>query len=90
MSWTLSLKADNQMTNSRTTKHRLMLDLLIQRDAFRKRKFTFLAPKDERLLEIVGLAYVRQERLSLKDLMSKVELGSPAFIHSRMKELFEA
>ena len=39
------------------------------------------------LLDLVALAYARKERLSVKDLMSKSELGSPAVIHQRMKFL---
>lgn len=64
-----------------------MLEFVIQRDAIRQKKLTELTPRDERLLDIVALAYVQKERLSVKDLMSKSELGSPAVIHLRMKSL---
>lgn len=64
-----------------------MLEFVIQRDAVRQKKLTGLTPRDERLLDIVALAYAQKERLSVKDLMSKSELGSPAVIHLRMKSL---
>ena len=64
-----------------------MLKFVIQRATVRQKKLTQLSPRDERLLDIVALAYVRKERLSVKDLMSKSELGSPAVIHQRMKFL---
>jgi hypothetical protein len=73
--------------NSHLLSKRFMLEFVIQRDAVRQRKMAGLAPRDERLLDIVALAYVQKERLSVIDLMSKSELGSPAVIHQRIKSL---
>ena len=50
---------------------------------------TELTPRDEGLFDIVALTYAQKERLSVKDLMSKSELGSPAVIHLRMKSLVD-
>jgi len=72
---------------SRPFSKKFMLEFVIHRDAVRQKKLTALSPRDERLLDILALAYVRKERLSVKDLMSKSELGSPAVIHQRMKFL---
>lgn len=72
---------------SHSVSKKFMLEFVTQRTALRQKKLTGLAPRDERLLDIVALAYVRKERLSVKDLMSKSELGSPAVIHQRMKFL---
>jgi hypothetical protein len=72
---------------SRPFSKKFMLEFVIHRDAVRRKKLTALSPRDERLLDIVALAYARKERLSVKDLMSKSELGSPAVIHQRMKFL---
>ena len=72
---------------SQSVSKKFMLEFVTQRAAVRQKKLTGLAPRDERLLDIVALAYVRKERLSVKDLMSKSELGSPAVIHQRMKFL---
>ena len=72
---------------SRPFSKKFMLEFVIHRDAVRRKKLTALSPRDERLLDIVALAYVRKERLSVKDLMSKSELGSPAVIHQKMKFL---
>ncbi len=40
-----------------------------------------LSPIEQRLLEIVAIINTRHERLSVKDLMSHSEIGSPATIH---------
>lgn len=67
-----------------------MLEFAIQHETIRQKKYAQLSAKFEKILEVVALAYVRQERLSVKDLMSKAELGSPAVIHVRMKALIAA
>jgi hypothetical protein len=72
---------------SHSASKKFMLEFVTQRAAVRQKKLTELAPRDECLLDIVALAYVRKERLSVRDLMSKSELGSPAFIHQRIKSL---
>jgi len=48
-----------------------------------------LEPLEERILEIIANARQNQERLSVKDLMSKRELGSPAMLHGRLKSMRE-
>lgn len=48
-----------------------------------------LEPLEERILELVAFARQRQERLSVKDLMGKRELGSPAMLHGRLKSMRE-
>ena len=50
---------------------------------------TPLEPLEERILELVAFARQRQERLSVKDLMGKRELGSPAMLHGRLKSMRE-
>ncbi len=48
-----------------------------------------LEPLEQRILELVAFARQRQERLSVKDLMGKRELGSPAMLHGRLKSMRE-
>lgn len=48
-----------------------------------------LEPLEERILELIAFARQRQERLSVKDLMGKRELGSPAMLHGRLKSMRE-
>ena len=48
-----------------------------------------LEPLEERILEIIAHARLKQERLSVKDLMGKRELGSPAMLHGRLKSMRE-
>jgi DNA-binding MarR family transcriptional regulator len=46
-----------------------------------------LKPLEERILELIACAGQKKERLSVKDLMSKRVLGSPAMLHSRLKSM---
>lgn len=48
-----------------------------------------LEPLEERILELVAYARQKKERLSVKDLMGKRELGSPAMLHGRLKSMRE-
>ena len=48
-----------------------------------------LDPIEEKIIEIVAHAHVMRVRLSVKDLMSKYELGSPAMLHGRLKSMRE-
>ncbi len=47
-----------------------------------------LDPLEERILALVAKVKV-DERLSVRDLMAKDELGSPATVHSRLKSMRE-
>ncbi len=46
-----------------------------------------LEPLEERILQLIACARQNQERLSVKDLMGKRELGSPAMLHGRLKSM---
>jgi SOS-response transcriptional repressor LexA len=48
-----------------------------------------LDPLEERILAIVAKASQEQERLSVRDMMGKKELGSPATVHSRLTSMRE-
>ena len=48
-----------------------------------------LDPLEERILELVARAGREQQRLSVRDMMAKDELGSPATLHSRLKSMRE-
>ena len=48
-----------------------------------------LEPLDARILDVIAYARQKQERLSVKDLMGKRELGSPAMLHGRLKSMRE-
>ncbi|MDB5839508.1 MAG: hypothetical protein JWQ23_1460 [Herminiimonas sp.] len=48
-----------------------------------------LDPLEERILARVARAGQDQERLSVRDMMSKSELGSPAMLHGRLKSMRE-
>lgn len=46
-----------------------------------------LDPLEERLLELIASARQKQERLSVRDVMAKSELGAPATLHTRLKSM---
>jgi DNA-binding MarR family transcriptional regulator len=48
-----------------------------------------LDPLEERILALVARAGQDQSRLSVRDLMAKDELGSPATVHNRLKSMRE-
>ncbi len=48
-----------------------------------------LEPIEEKILEIVADAHLMKARLSVKDLMNKSELGSPAMLHGRLQSMRE-
>ncbi|MBP0592294.1 winged helix-turn-helix domain-containing protein [Paraburkholderia sp. LEh10] len=46
-----------------------------------------LDPLEEKILEMVARAGQSRERLSVRDMMGKSELGSPATLHARLKSM---
>ncbi len=48
-----------------------------------------LDPLEERILALVARAMQAKERLSVRDMMAKDELGAPATVHSRLKSMRE-
>lgn len=48
-----------------------------------------LDPLEERILALVARAGQEKERLSVRDMMAKDELGAPATIHTRLKSMRE-
>lgn len=46
-----------------------------------------LDPLEEKMLELVARAGQTKERLSVRDMMAKNELGSPATLHARLKSM---
>jgi DNA-binding MarR family transcriptional regulator len=48
-----------------------------------------LDPLEERILALVARARQDNQRLSVRDMMAKDELGSPATVHNRLKSMRE-
>jgi hypothetical protein len=48
-----------------------------------------LDPLEERMLAQIASAFQKHERLSVRDMMAKSELGAPATIHTRLKSMRE-
>jgi len=78
------------MVNSKKVNNRNLILFFEDRERLRKKNNNFFPLQDSRLINIVALAYINKKRLSVKDLMSLSELGSPASIHQRMKTLISS
>lgn len=48
-----------------------------------------LDPLEDRILSLIARATQQDERLSVRDMMSKHDLGAPATIHNRLKTMRE-
>ncbi|WP_020201556.1 MULTISPECIES: winged helix-turn-helix domain-containing protein [Cupriavidus] len=48
-----------------------------------------LDPLEERILELIARTSQAQQRLSVRDMMARSELGSPATLHARLKSMRE-
>lgn len=48
-----------------------------------------LDPLEERILAIVARAMQEEQRLSVRDMMSKKDLGAPATLHNRLTSMRE-
>lgn len=48
-----------------------------------------LDPLEERILQLVAHAGVEQQRLCVRDMMGRNDLGAPATIHTRLKSMRE-
>ncbi|MEH6436726.1 winged helix-turn-helix domain-containing protein [Massilia sp. DD77] len=48
-----------------------------------------LDPLEERILTVVARAQQERQRLSVRDMMGKHELGAPATVHARLKSMRE-
>jgi DNA-binding MarR family transcriptional regulator len=48
-----------------------------------------LDPLEEKILEVVARASQNKDRLSVKDMMARSELGSPATLHGRIASMRE-
>jgi hypothetical protein len=46
-------------------------------------KLPLLEPVEKRMLQIITMANYRNERLSVKDMMAKSEISSPATMHKK-------
>lgn len=63
--------------------------LALAYDARTKGSLPELDPLEERILTAVALANAHEERLCVRDLMARQELGAPATIHTRLKSMRE-
>ena len=48
-----------------------------------------LEPVEEKMLRIIAIANIKKERLSVKDMMAKEEISSPATMHKNIQNLIK-
>ena len=52
-------------------------------------KLPLLEPVEKRMLQVIAMANYRNERLSVKDMMAKSEISSPATMHKNIHSMIE-
>lgn len=78
------------MANTLTRPAALYLRFLQLAEAMREfAALPKLDPLEERLLALIAQAGQQQQRLCVRDMMARSELGSPAMLHKRLKSMRE-
>ena len=73
--------------NANSLKRKVYLEFLISQRLLRQKKYDYITPKDEQLLMIVALAYAKETRLSVIDLLENRDMDSHAAVHKRIQKL---
>ena len=73
--------------NANSIRRKVYLGFLLSQRLLRQKKHDYITPKDEQLLMIVALAYVKETRLSVNDLLENRDIGSHSAVHRRIKKL---
>ena len=73
--------------NANSIKRKVYLEFLISQRLLRQKKYDYITPKDEQLLMIVALAYSKETRLSVLDLLENQDMGAHSTVHKRIQKL---
>jgi len=73
--------------NANSLKRKVYIEFLISQRLLRQKKYDYITPKDEQLLSIVALAYVKKTRLLVTDLLENQDMDSHAAVHRRIQKL---
>jgi DNA-binding MarR family transcriptional regulator len=73
--------------NANSIKRKVYLEFLISQRLLRQKKYDYMTAKDEQLLMIVALAYAKETRLSVLDLLENKDVGAHAAVHRRIQKL---
>jgi len=73
--------------NANSIKRKVYLEFLISQRLLRQKKYDYITPKDEQLLMIVALAYAKETRLSVLDLLENKDMGAHSTVHKRIQKL---
>ena len=73
--------------NANSIKRKVYLEFLLSQRLLRQKKFDHISAKDEQLLTIIALAYAKETRLSVTDLLENVDAGTRTSVHKRIHKL---
>ena len=73
--------------NANSIKRKVYLEFLLSQRLLRQKKFDHINAKDEQLLKIVAIAYAKNKRLSVIDLLENRDISSHAATHKRIQKL---
>jgi hypothetical protein len=73
--------------NANSIRRKVYLGFLLSQRLLRQKKHDYITPKDEQLLTIVALAYAKNTRLSVTDLLENRDIGSHDALYKRIQKL---
>ena len=73
--------------NTNLIRRQFYLEFLLSQPLLRKKKYDYITAQDEQLLMIVALAYVKETRLSVNDLLENRDIGSHDAVYRRIQKL---
>ena len=73
--------------NANSIKRKVYLEFLLSQRLIRQKKFDHINAKDEQLLKIVAIAYVKNTPLFVIDLLENKDMGAHSTVHKRIKKL---
>ena len=73
--------------NTNLIRRQFYLEFLLSQRLLRKKKYDYITAQDEQLLMIVALAYVKETRLSVNDLLENRDIGCHSAVHRRIQKL---
>ena len=73
--------------NANSIKRKVYLEFLLSQRLIRQKKFDHINAKDEQLLKIVAITYVKNTPLFVIDLLENKDMGAHSTVHKRIQKL---
>ena len=70
--------------NANSIKRKVYLEFLLSQRLIRQKKYDHITAKDEQLLKIVAIAYVKNTPLFVIDLLENKDMGAHSTVHKRI------